>query len=215
MVETMKRLDEILKQVSEKAETEMDKLNRVLNLSEIDDSELKDDINEMISVLRILLKETPSDEITTKIAGRLGKETAEKIVSIAEQSMEYYYAMGPLRKMEGEKSEQVSNIILSIFGKYILRYEKEFFLSASGYGLRENELEEIARSLDILISFYIQNHYSRKMIIGDLKDETGLGDETVNTIADLIEENYQKLQINEIMDRLRYLDNKIMELKIH
>ncbi len=215
MVETMKRLDEILKQISEKAETEMDKLNRVLNLSEIDDSELKDDINEMISVLRILLKEAPSDEITTKIAGRLGKETAEKIVSIAEQSMEYYYAMGPLRKMEGEKSEQVSNIILSIFGKYILRYEKEFFLSASGYGLRENELEEIARSLDILISFYIQNHYSRKMIIGDLKDETGLGDETVNTIADLIEENYQKLQINEIMDRLRYLDNKIMELKIH
>ena len=106
-------------------------------------------------------------------------------------------------------------MILSIFGKYILRYEKEFFLSASGYGLRENELEEIARSLDILVSFYIQNHYSRKMIIGDLKDETGLGDETVNTISDLIEENYQKLQINEIMDRLRYLDNKVTELKIH
>ena len=78
-----------------------------------------------------------------------------------------------------------------------------------------NELEEIARSLDILVSFYIQNHYSRKMIIGDLKDETGLGDETVNTISDLIEENYQKLQINEIMDRLRYLDNKVTELKIH
>ena len=53
------------------------------------------------------------------------------------------------------------------------------------------------------------------MIIGDLKDETGLGDETVNTISDLIEENYQKLQINEIMDRLRYLDNKVTELKIH
>ncbi len=215
MVEAIKRLDEILKQISEKAETEMDKLNRVLNLSEIDDSELKDDVNEMISVLRVLLKEAPSDEIKIKIAGYLGKETAEKIVSIAEQSMEYYYAMGPLRKMEGEKREQVSNVILSIFGKYILRYEKEFFLSASGYGLRENELEEIARSLDILVSFYIQNHYSRKMIIGDLKDETGLGDETVNTISDLIEENYQKLQINEIMDRLRYLDNKVTELKIH
>ena len=210
MVEAIKRLDEILKQISEKAETEMDKLNRVLNLSEIDDSELKDDVNEMISVLRVLLKEAPSDEIKIKIAGCLGKETAEKIVSIAEQSMEYYYAMGPLRKMEGEKREQVSNVILSI-----LRYEKEFFLSASGYGLRENELEEIARSLDILVSFYIQNHYSRKMIIGDLKDETGLGDETVNTISDLIEENYQKLQINEIMDRLRYLDNKVTELKIH
>ena len=215
MVEAIKRLDEILKQISEKAETEMDKLNRVLNLSEIDDSELIDDVNEMISVLRVLLLEAPWDEIKIKIAGCLGKETAEKIVSIAEQSMEYYYAMGPLRKMEGEKREQVSNVILSIFGKYILRYEKEFFLSASGYGLRENELEEIARSLDILVSFYIQNHYSRKMIIGDLKDETGLGDETVNTISDLIEENYQKLQINEIMDRLRYLDNKVTELKIH
>ena len=45
MVEAIKRLDEILKQISEKAETEMDKLNRVLNLSEIDDSELKDDVN--------------------------------------------------------------------------------------------------------------------------------------------------------------------------
>ena len=55
MVEAIKRLDEILKQISEKAETEMDKLNRVLNLSEIDDSELKDDVNEMISVFALCL----------------------------------------------------------------------------------------------------------------------------------------------------------------
>ena len=51
------------------------------------------------------------------------------------------------------------------------------------------------------------------MIIADLKDETGFMDATIEAIADLIEENYQKLQFNEMLDQLRYLDARVSALE--
>lgn len=38
-------------------------------------------------------------------------------------------------------------------------------------------------------------------------------DATIEAIADLIEENYQKLQFNEMLDQLRYLDARVSALE--
>ncbi len=211
MNELMKKMEEVLSEIEGKMTH--DDLEKIQDLSEIQDSRLRDSINELIFVLRVLLKQMVSDEVKEKLANCLGNALAERIIGMTEQSLEYYYAMAPIRNIEGEKNETVSNIISFVFNKYILRYEKNYFTAALEYGLEGEELKKIARCLDVLVSYYVQKHYGRQTIAEDLKDETGLDEGTIDIIVNLIEENYQKLQFNEILDHLSYLGDRVADVE--
>ena len=211
MNELMKKMEEVLSEIE--GQMTHDELEKIQDLSEIQDPRLRDSINELIFVLRVLLKQMVSDEVKEKLANCLGNALAERIIGMTEQSLEYYYAMAPIRNIEGEKNETVSNIISFVFNKYILRYEKNYFTAALEYGLEGEELKKIARCLDVLVSYYVQKHYGRQTIAEDLKDETGLDEGTIDIIVNLIEENYQKLQFNEILDHLSYLGDRVADVE--
>lgn len=211
MNELMKNLEEALSRIQ--GQMTHEELEKIHDLSEIQESQLRDNINELIFVLRVLLKQMGPDEVKGKLANCLGDALAERIIGMTEQSLEYFYAMAPIRNIEGEKSETISNIISFVFNKYILRYEKNYFTAALEYGLEGEELKKIARCLDVLVSYYVQKHYGRQTIAEDLKDETGLDEGTIDIIVNLIEENYQKLQFNEILDHLSYLGDKLADVE--
>ncbi len=213
MEKLMKDLDEIVRKYNQQEAEWQEKIEAVDNLSEISDSELRKLLNEVVRIIRQLLKEAPFEEAEKRLKKVLPKKLEEKVVKLAHQSLKGYYALAPVRALEKERLEGAVSLITLIFNKYILRYEKDFFLFGSEYNIEESQLKKIAESMDSLVSFYVQSHYSRRMIIGDLKDETGLMDATIESVADLIEENYQKLQFNEILDQLRYLDSRVSELE--
>lgn len=65
-----------------------------------------------------------------------------------------------------------------------------------------------AEKLDFLVFYYIKNHYGRRTIVSDFEDETGLSDTVCEIFAELIEENYNTLQLNFIMDQMKEMDLK-------
>ena len=89
------------------------------------------------------------------------------------------------------------------FRTYILRYEKTYSSVCGQFGLTEEELSDIAESLDFFVFYYIKNHHGRRVIVDDFKDETGLADALWETLAGLVEENYNTLQMNFIIDRIK------------
>lgn len=213
MEELMKQLEEIVERYHQHESEWKEEIETVKSLSDVKNPELRKILNETVVVIRKILKEYPLEEVEKKLKEALPEKMEEKTLKFADQSLKGYYSVSPVRALEKERLEGAISLISLIFNKYILRYEKDFFLFGSEYHLEESQMKQTAKSMDTLVSFYIQNHYSRRMIIGDLKDETGFMDATIEAIADLIEENYQKLQFNEILDQLRYLDSRVSALE--
>ncbi|MCI9589225.1 MAG: hypothetical protein HFG42_01525 [Lachnospiraceae bacterium] len=213
MEELVKQLKKIVERYNQHEPEWREEIETVKNLPEIKTPELRKILNEAVVVIRQMLKEHPLEEAERELKKVLPEKLEEKTVKFAHRSLKGYYSVSAVRILEKERLEGAISLISLIFNKYILRYEKDFFLFGSEYSLKEEQMKQTADSMDALVSFYIQNHYSRRMIIADLKDETGFMDATIEAIADLIEENYQKLQFNEMLDQLRYLDARVSALE--
>ena len=66
----------------------------------------------------------------------------------------------------------------------------------------------VAKALNALVSFYLNRHFSSKIMLKDLEEETGLNAELCSYIVNIIMEDYQKLQLNFIIDSLQELQNR-------
>ena len=54
----------------------------------------------------------------------------------------------------------------------------------------------------------MNRHFSSKIMLKDLEEETGLNAELCSYIVNIIMEDYQKLQLNFIIDSLQELQNR-------
>ncbi len=200
----MDRIEEIIKELNKQNTHWKDTLREQGDLLKIEDKELRQAANEILSELRVLLKKDKKESVLEQIKEKMGDGgIAEIFVECALVSLETFFVMEPIRKKD---TDEVLSLFAFLFKNYILRYNKSFSTNGLQFGLTGEEMENIAKNMDFLVRYYVGNHYSRWMILEDFEDETGLEGEAALLFSDLIEENYQTLQLNWIIDKLDVIE---------
>ena len=196
----MERIEAVIKELYLYDVHWKDKIKSINDLPDIKEKVVRQAANIIVSELRELLKKNEKSSILSQLEERIGDpDIAEIFVNYAFNSLKAYFVMEPVRQMDQDKTV---SFFTFLFKNYILRYNQNFAASGSQFGLEETVIEEIAKYMDFLVSYYIMNHYIRRSILEDFGDETGVEGEEAEAFADLIEENYHALQLNWIIDKL-------------
>ena len=202
----MEKIKEILGELSKNGFHWKEDILERKTLTGIKDEEVRQKINEIVAELRLRLKERDRKAVLEEFEKEISDgDLAEIFVGYAYRSLRWFFVMKPVRMLE---LPAIAMLFENLFRTYILRYEKRYCSICVQFGLTEEELSGIAETLDFFVFFYIKNHFGRRMIVDDFSDETGLEDTACEIFAELIEENYNTLQLNFIIDRMKEMDEK-------
>ena len=202
----MEKVKKILDELNRNGTKWREDIRKRKTLMDIEDMEIRQKVNEIVAELRFLLKGREEKSVLKEFEKEIGdSELAEIFVDHTYRSLRWFYIMEPVRKLE---EPAVAMLFENLFRKYVLRYEKTYCSICGQFGLKEEEVTAVAETLDFLVFYYIKNHYGRRTIVSDFEDETGLSDTVCEIFAELIEENYNTLQLNFIMDQMKEMDLK-------
>ena len=197
----MERIKRILNELDRNEIQWREDIRNRKTLMDIKGVEVRQKVNEIVAELRALLKERDEKTVLEEFEKEISdSELAEIFVDYAYRSLRWFFIMKPVRMLEFPAAAMLFE---NLFRTYILRYEKTYSSVCGQFGLTEEELSDIAESLDFFVFYYIKNHHGRRVIVDDFKDETGLADALCETFAGLVEENYNTLQMNFIIDRIK------------
>ena len=93
---------------------------------------------------------------------------------------------------------------------YIVRYDNTFQLKYQRYSFEnQQQYEEVLSSLDSLVLYYVKKQFAFETIVHELKDDTGISESVCRYFAKLIEDNYQKIQLNLLINMLDIQEERI------
>lgn len=165
-------------------------------------------INYLVRTLRQELKVGDREEIQEYLQKeKIKKETAEILLAEALELLQFYIGFSFLRELEAKDELMLKGLLSVIYQKYIVRYEPGYVKSIEiGKGNGE-ELMEVVSRITYLTDYYIARSYTVKGIMEDLQDETGLSEDNCAYWANLIDQNYQLLKMDYILEQLKRIEN--------
>lgn len=121
-----------------------------------------------------------------------------------QQSLQAFFSLTYFRKLQKQDQKKAKTIIKYLWENAIVLFDPQFANAYLEFGFdNPDTFVSTARTLDGLISYYVHRHFTLSAIKADLKDETEIDDSICDYIVSLIENDYQKLQMNVIIDGLR------------
>ena len=159
--------------------------------------------------MRELLKKDEGVDLE-EIKKAMGNDSMyDSLIEISLRTLKHYNAWRIVRDLGQRDKDMVQILFQNIMDKYVLRLEYEFQDTHATYGVSDSEVfYEMLSSYDTLVTYYIQRHFSRKAVVGDIREETEITNDSAEIFADLYERNYKELQLNIILDGLQKLGRK-------
>lgn len=136
------------------------------------------------------------------IREKFGKEEAlyNHLIKHAKRTMVSYNDSAILRSMQDE-DKLWKKMVDDIFNNQILRYDPEFCKTFEEYDLDdEEELLEIARTLEVLARICISRKYTKKAIARSCWELFRLNEQNCMYIAEKIDSHWRELQMNRIIE---------------
>lgn len=165
--------------------------------------EVQKKIRLLVTLLRQELKTVDETEIRNYLSEEgIGKEAVDKLLGDAREMLQLYTGFAALREWEAKSSIELKGILDVIYQKYIVRYEPGCLEQLKNEVCDRERLRKLAEQMDYLTDYYVSRSYTRKKIVQDLQDETGLLEENCEYWADLIEKDYMALKMNYIVNNI-------------
>lgn len=174
--------------------------NLVFAKEPVDNVEIEKKFRLLLKALRQELKTGEEQEVRDYLLEEdVSRENTEKLVESVKKTLHLYTEFAVLREWEAKNRIELKGLLDIIYQKYIVRYESGYLEQLKNEVLNGEKLKSLAEMMDYLTDYYISRSYTRKKIVQDLQDETGLMEETCEYWADLIEQDYMALKMNYII----------------
>ncbi len=119
-------------------------------------------------------------------------------------SLEIFFEVSELRKIQSSDEKKAKKVVDYLFDNAIVYFDRQFANAYDELGFATlDSFYNTARVLDGLIGYYIMQHLSPEAMKRDLKTETEFGEGMCEYLVHKINENYQILQMNVLMDMIR------------
>lgn len=173
-----------------------------------EDREGDDEVNEYIrrlyKALRQELKEGDEEEISRYLQKeQLQQKTIDTLIKRAKDMLGFYRAFSLLRDLEDKNEDALKGWLSAIYQKYIIRYEPGYLYRMEAGKYDMDYLADVADRINYLTDYYVSRSYNMPSMTRDLQDETGLSLDSCTYWAEIIEQNYQTLKMNYILEELK------------
>lgn len=172
-------------------------------LADIDLGEQDTSVNNLFREIREYLKKQPENDLEI-LRQYVGNDALyESLAEAVKKSMWHFRAWEIVRNLEKNEGSRIQILFQNIMEKYVLRVDFEFQDTYSFYDIGDVDMfRRLLQSYDVLVAFYIRQHFSKRAIIDDIMEETNIIKEDAEIFAEILERYYRELQINFIMDEL-------------
>lgn len=195
----MQQINEIVEQLNQ---IEPEWTNYFLNSSkEPVNEQICSLLNQLIIALRQIRKDNPHDDIEEFEKILQSKEIYNSIMKFIDDSLQYYEALSIFRSIGKENELMATHLLLDIMENYIIRFDIEFSNRYEEYTFEnQSDFEMTLDALESLTYLYVRRHYSKTMIEREFEDDSGISGKICSYYAQLVEEFYNDLRINLILD---------------
>lgn len=174
--------------------------DKVVKDNKIENNELGQKLVEFLNVLKDMSKIDNGLPDEVREVFKSNEKLLKWIESWVRNALQGYRGFMPIRVLADEDEEAVRNLLRAAFENYVLRYDPKFVEKYMTYRLKKEDMVRVMQLLDSLTDYYIISHMTKNAIREDFEDETGLNDDLCDFYAGLIEENYQLLLMNYIVE---------------
>ena len=172
-------------------------------LADIDLGEQDTSVNYLFREVREFLKKQPGNDLEI-LRQYVGNDALyESLAETVKKSLWHFRAWEVVRNLEKNEGGRIQILFQNIMEKYVLRVDFEFQDTYGLYDIKDVDIfHRLLQSYDVLVAFYIRQHFSKRAIIDDIMEETDIIKEDAEIFAEILERYYRELQINFIMDEL-------------
>lgn len=177
------------------------------------EEELNRKISQLLGILRQELK-TEEPEAVQEVLQSMGIKEAPA-VKLIEKGMEmlwFYQKLSVLRELEDKDDKALKGLLSTVYNMSVVRFEPGYLdrLANEKYG--KETLLDVSACVANLTDYYVARSYTRRGIVKDLEDESGLSSENCEYWAELIEQNFLVLKMNYIISELQEM-KKLLKSK--
>ena len=172
-------------------------------LADIDLGEQDTSVNYLFREVREFLKKQPENDLEI-LRQYVGNDALyESLAETVKKSLWHFRAWEVVRNLEKNEGSRIQILFQNIMEKYVLRVDFEFQDTYGLYDIKDVDIfHRLLQSYDVLVAFYIRQHFSKRASIDDIMEETDIIKEDAEIFAEILERYYRELQINFIMDEL-------------
>lgn len=176
----------------------------VLDEDKEGEDEISEQIQQLYRILRQELKEGDKDEVCIYLQKeKLQQKVIDALIRRAQGMLSFYKAFSFLRNLEKRNEDALKGMLASVYQKYIVRYEPGYLNQMVNEKYDKERLTDVVNRINYLTEFYVSRSYNVFGMMRDLQDETGLSWESCEYWAELIDQNYQVLKMNYILEELK------------
>ncbi|MCM1541285.1 MAG: hypothetical protein NC121_08485 [Blautia sp.] len=168
------------------------------------DNKVVQQIRRLYRMLRQELKEGDEEEIRMYLQQeQLRQEVIDALIKRTKEMLVFYRAFSPLRELENKNKEALKGLISAVYQKYVVRYEPGYLNRIAADQYDREHLADVVERINYLTEFYVSRSYNMPGMMRDMQDETGLSPDSCTYWAEIIEQNYQALKMNYILEELK------------
>lgn len=177
---------------------------KFLNENQKLEEELDREISQLLGILRQELK-TEEPEAVQEVLQSMGmrEATAAKLIEKGVDMLWFYQKLSVLRELEDKDDKSLKGLLSTIYSMRVVRFEPGYLDRLANERYDKKALLDIAACVANLTDYYVARSYTRRAIIKDLEDESGLSSENCEYWAELIEQNFLVLKMNYIISELQ------------
>lgn len=182
------------------------------------DSYLKDDevpekAGEYIEQFLLMCKEDMISEKLEnwkKLEGMIKNDLLyDNLRNHVRESLSAFYAAAPLRALDVQDVEKASKAVREIFDCAILRYDIGIIKKYEKCGFSsEDALIDFLNALDGFCSYMVERNFSRSSIEKYVWHHMRFSSKLCKQIAGIIDDNFQQIKMNYIIDNLKMIREK-------
>lgn len=172
--------------------------------------EVSEEVEEYIEQFLFACKEdmiSDKQENWKKLEGKIQNDLLyDNLRNHVRESLSAYYSTAPLRVLDAQDAGKASKVVQETFECAILRFDIRIIDRYEKYGFPCQEaLIDFLNVLDGFCSYMVERNFSRSSIEGYAKFNMRLSTKLCKQIAEIIDNNFQQLKINYIIDKLKTL----------
>lgn len=174
------------------------------SLSDLKDESQKRKIVQLLYALRNCEKSGNEHDIQEFRTSLSDDETSNYLLNYANSSLVYYFNLTQVRELEKTDYASVQEFLKETMDKYVIRFNPTYISSYEKYHFPDEESAHgTMRAIEYLTKYYVYHLFGKEFISRDFRQETDLSQQTCDYYADLVNENFEQIKMNLLLQNTR------------
>lgn len=160
----------------------------------------KQKIAELLYVIRNYEKSGNTNKIKEFKKQINDDETSDYLLNYANSSLVYYFNLSQMRELEKKDNKKVQAFLKETLEKYVIRLEPTYISLYQEYHFPDKEsVRSTLHTIEFLTKYYVYHLFGKEYISRDFQQETGLSQQNCDYYANLVEQNFNQIKINLVL----------------